>query len=101
MGIRPLPRNVTWKERDGKTIVEGKVIAEATVDDSYEHGDFRRVLQIIRKKGEDTDTIRIGYYVKDKGASEDKWHWGSQTTFMTSKASFEKLIEKAKKRGII
>jgi len=64
-------------------------------------GDYRKVLQLLKKKDDGTELIRLGYYVKNKGRPEVEYHWGSQTTFIATKQTFEKLIEEAKNEGIL
>ncbi len=99
MAITPIPRKASWEERNGNRM-EGLVIKEIQEVESYEWGDFCRVIQIIKKKGESEDLIRFGYYVKDKGSSDDDYSWGSQTAFISKRSTFNKLIEKAKKEGL-
>ena len=99
MGIKQTPKEASWLERDKKTKTKAEVIKEVYVDEIYNWGDYRKVLQLLKKK-DGTDLIRLGYYVKNKGSSEGKYHWGSQTAFVATKQTFEKLIEEAKNEGM-
>lgn len=101
MAITQIPRDVKWKERKGNIKFKGSVIKEVQETESYPEGDFCRVLQVIRKEGEQEDLIRFGYYVKDQGAPETEYMWGSQTTFISKRSTFDKLMEKAKMKGLL
>jgi len=101
MGIKPTPKEAFWPERNKKTRTKAEVIKEVYVDETYDWGDYKKVLQLLKKKDDGTELIRLGYYVKNKGSSEVEYHWGSQTTFIATKQTFEKLIEKAKNDGIL
>jgi len=101
MGIKQPPKNASWLERDKKTRTKAVVIKQICVDETYDWGDYKKVLQLLKKKDDGTDLIRLGYYVKDKGSSDADYHWGSQTTFIATKRTFEKLIEKAKNDGML
>lgn len=100
MAITPIPRPVYFKERIEGNKTEGTVVKEVQEIESYPWGDFCRVIQIIRKNGEPEDLIRFGYYVKDNGSPDTEYTWGSQTTFISKRSTFDKLIEKAKKEGL-
>jgi len=100
MGISPIPRKTRWTERDKKTNAKGMIIKEVQEKESYPWGDFCRVVQVIQKEGEPEDIIRLGYYVKDNNSPDEKYMWGSQTTFMAKKETFVKLLEKAKKERL-
>lgn len=101
MAIKPIPRNVKWTERNKKDKLTGKVIKEVQETENYSWGDFCRVIQVIRKDGEAEDLIRLGYYVKNAGFPDSKYMWGSQTTFITKRSTFDKLLQKAKKEGLL
>lgn len=99
MAITPLPRRVKYKERDGKTETEGWVVKEAYLDEEYPFGDFHKLIQLIDFKGK--EAVRFGYYVKDHGAPESKYKWGSQTTFILHKKNFKELVKRAQAHGIL
>jgi hypothetical protein len=99
MGKSPLPRGVEYFERDKRTKTKGKVIKEAFFSEEYAFGDFHKVIQLIEFP--DGEWIRLGYYVKDHGAPDEKFAWGSQTTFMLRKIDFETLLGRARSNGII
>ena len=101
MAIKDVPKRAYWTERDGKTRVSATVLDEVRIVEPNEHGDFCRVLQSIQKDGDSESFIRIGYYVKDHNAPDEKYKWGSQTTVMISRDALEELIKKAKHKGIL
>lgn len=103
MAISKLPRKIYHKYRKdkGKKFLFGEVIDEVFIDQkSTKQGDYRKMIQLIRKTN-GTKEIRLCYYVKDGGKPEKEYHWGSQTTFQIGIEKFEKLLNKAKKKGII
>lgn len=101
MAIRPLPRNTSWSERIGKVKQSGKVVDEVYIDEHYKWGDYKKCIQKLQLKNGKT-AIRFGYYLKGTKESEKKYRWGSQTTLiMGSKANANRLISKARKKGIL
>ena len=100
MAIKPIPRDCSWTERKGSKSI-GKVVKEVQETESYKWGDFCRVIQVIKKDDEPEDLIRFGYYVKDPQASDEKYRWGSQITFIAKKSTVHKLLQKAKEKGLL
>jgi outer membrane usher protein FimD/PapC len=100
VGIRPLPRQVNWIERDGKTIKKATVTKEAWVVEEFPWGDFYKVLQEIRSEKGDK-FLRFGYYVKDYNAPEKEYGWGGQTSMAIKKGSLTRLLQRAKKQRIL
>ena len=103
MAISKLPRKVfhKYRKKKGKKFLFGEVIDEVYLDQkSTRQGDYRKMLQLIVKP-DGTKEIRLCYYVKDSGKPESEYHWGSQTTFQIGVEGFEKLLNKAKKKGIL
>lgn len=96
MSIKPLPRNVRYIERDGKTETKGKVIKVVSVVESFKHGDFQKEAQLIEWNN-GSRSIRFGYYVKDHGAPKNKYQWGSQTTLILSIKNAEGFLRNALK----
>lgn len=92
MAIKPIPRRVSYIERDKKTRSVGKVVAVASVYESYPFGDYQKEIQLIEwdngKKG-----IRLAYYVKNHGANEKTYHWGSQTTLILQIQNAKRLFQ--------
>ncbi len=101
MGIRPVPKKAIWYTPDKKKKMKGTVIKEEWIEEHYPHGDYRKVIQLIKPDEGGEDIIRLGYYLKRKDESDGEYHWGSQTTIMMPKTNFQKLIEKAQKSEII
>lgn len=101
MSIRPCPKAVTYTERDGRTVSKGEVSKEVMLDDEYPWGDFKKVLQELRFNGRKGVFIRFGYYVKDHNAPDSEYRWAGQTSAIIQKNKFLRLIEKAKREGIL
>jgi len=74
MGISHLPRKVEWTERDGKTKFKGKVVDEVYVDEEFDRGDYRKMIQIETENGE--KVIRFAY--KKSRSTEKEFAFGSQ-----------------------
>jgi hypothetical protein len=104
MAISKLPRKLKIFGRTTKEKYEGEVIDEVFEDQPTEDGVFRKMIQLVRwkgdRKGEDY-FIRFGYYVKDKNQPDKKFMWGSQTSFLAPRKLVRKLLNKAKKKGIL
>ena len=103
MAISKLPRKVYHGYRKNKKekILIGEVIDEVFIDQkSTRQGDYRKMLQLI-KRTDGGNEIRLGYYVKDTDKPEKEYHWGSQTTFQIRVKDFNKLLKKAKQKGIL
>ncbi len=101
MAIKPLPRPVSYMERDGKTKRSGKIEREVGIGDVVKYGIYRKLLQEVQFDHRKEKYIRLGYYVKNCGAPDADFRWGSQTTFIITKTKFRKLLKDAKKKGII
>lgn len=96
MSIKPIPRKVKYTERKDGIKTNATIVKEVSEVEPYPWGDFYRVIQLIRKEGEPEDIFRFGYYVKDHGAEDKDYRWGSQTTFMCKRSTLDKLLSKAK-----
>ena len=70
MGISHLPRKVEWTERDGKTKFKGKVVDEVYVDEEFDRGDYRKMIQIETENGEKVIVLPI----KNHGAPKKNLH---------------------------
>jgi len=103
MAIKKLPRKVYQKFRTRKgRFFFGTIIKEVSINQrSKTQGDYKKMLQLIKKARGGAEVIRLGYYVKDKGKPEKDYHWGSQTTFQLDVKNFKKLLSKAKQKGIL
>ena len=104
MGISELPRKVIHRNRknDNETFYIGDVIKEVVSDQlDTVQGDYRNVLQLIKRKDDGGYDIRLGYYVKDSGKPESEYHWGSQTTFQADMEIFNDLLKKAQENKIL
>ena len=107
MGIVKTPKDADWEQRDG-TKTEGKVLKQVSVEEQFPWGDYADVIQLIKLRlvggkrlRKPEYVIRFGYYVKDHGASEKKYTWGSQTTLIVRKAKLRRLLSKAEKNGLL
>ena len=98
MGISPLPRKVEWTERDGKTKFKGKVVDEVYVDEEFDWGDYRKMIQLIETENGEK-IIRFAYYIKNHGAPEKEFAFGSQNTLVLKQENARKLFEEARKKG--
>ena len=99
--ITPLPRPSSWSERIGKVRQKGKVIREVSLVEKYRWGTYRKMIQEIELKNGKI-VIRFGYYLKSPKKDDSDYRWGSQTTLiMGSKSNANKLIEKARAKGIL
>ena len=54
--------------------------------------DYYKVAQLLEWRN-GTWSVRLGYYLKPHGASDEKWTWGSQTTSVISVEYIDDLIE--------
>jgi len=98
MGIKELPREAKWRERDKKTWFEGRVLKEVNVKEEFEFGDYLKMIQLIESdKGE--KVIRFGYYVKPHGSDDSEYRYGSQQTLVVRQENARKLFHKAKEKG--
>ena len=100
MGIKPLPREVRWTERDKKTKKVGRVVKEAAIVERFPWGDYYKVVQEIREDS-GKSFIRFGYYKKNHGEPDKAYTWGSQTTLAIQRENLRKLLSLAKDKGII
>ena len=96
MAIKPLPRKVSYTERDNKTKRKGMVTQVVFVEESYPWGDYRKEAQLIVWK-DGGKAIRLAYYVKNHGAPKRDYHWGSQTTIILRIHSAKKLFREIHK----
>lgn len=101
MGIRRPPKSISYTERDGKTKKKGSVTKEVHIVERHKHGDFWKVLQAVKFDGSNEPYLRLGYYVKDHGAIDAKYIWGSQTAQIIKKKNFLRLLRKARSKKII
>lgn len=92
--IRKLPRIVRFIERDGKTEFRGKVIDERYVDEEYPWGDFRKLVQVIKKDTGGDKFVRFYYYKKDHGAPKKDFMPGAQMTLILPIEKAEELLIK-------
>jgi len=96
--VRNPPKPTRFKYPEG-TILKGTVIKEVgNLYETEDHGDYYFVIQLI-DYGDEEMYVRFGYYRKKPGGN--KFGWGSQTTFHTDKDFANKLIKKAKNKGIL
>ncbi len=100
MGIEPLPRPTSYRRRGSGRLRKGKVVAEVYVDETHpQEGDYRRLIQLIQwADGE--EFVRFCYYVKNRGAGEEHWRYGSQTTMQLRRRHARRLMQKALKSRI-
>jgi hypothetical protein len=91
MGISHLPRKVEWTERDRNHKFEGKVKCEVDVDEIFEWGDYKKLIQLIESK-DGKRLIRFAYYVKDHGAPDKEYKFASQTTLVIHPENARKLF---------
>ena len=98
MGIKELPREAKWRERDKKTWFKGRVLKEVIIEEEYEFGDYSKRIQLIESdKGE--KVIRFAYYVKSHGSDDSEYGYGSQQTLVVRQENARKLFDEANKRG--
>ena len=84
--IKPYPK--PFKFSNGEGTVELEVPVELSSDKDK---DFYKFAQLLKWK-DDGYSIRIGYYFKPLGASENKWKWGRNAPTINIE-SVDKLIE--------
>jgi hypothetical protein len=96
MAIKPIPRDVNFTERDDATVSVGKVIKVISVDETFDFGDYRKEAQLIEWE-DGSKSIRFGYYMKDHGAPENQYQWGSQTALILKLENAEKFLYDALK----
>ena len=101
MPIKPLPRASSYPGRKSGKHRKGTVQKEVSVlERDRVEGDYLKLIQLI-KWDDGEEFVRFGYYVKDYGASEKHWRWGSQTTFQLPRPLAKKLIRMALKEDIL
>ena len=101
MAIKPLPRPASYPGRKSGKYRKGLVLKEVGIPESHPvEGDYWKLIQLI-KWDDGEEFIRFGYYVKDYGASEKHWRYGSQTTLQLPRPLAKKLVRMALERGIL
>jgi hypothetical protein len=98
MAIRPLPREVSFIQRDGHTRFEGKVVDEVSCVECFPWGDYKKSFQFIEQEGSGERFVRFFYYVKKHGESDEHYRSGAQATLILKEKNFRKMIEKATKK---
>ena len=102
-GVRDPPKNTHFKYPNGEEI-KGKVVDEVHLENSGKGGDYLFVIQKIEyedvpEPDAENPWIRFGYYRKEH--DEDKYRWGSQTTFHVDKRRVEEIVKKAVDKGFL
>jgi hypothetical protein len=88
---------VRYTERGKK--FEGTVKGIAQVEENFPHGDFVKQIHLIEFEGEQELFLRLGYYGKDKGTTEEAYLW-SDRPMIIPKENFFKLLKEAINEGI-
>ncbi|HBA38612.1 MAG TPA: hypothetical protein DCZ05_02385 [Deltaproteobacteria bacterium] len=92
-GVKSPPKPIHYRYPNGYKLT-ATVVDEVYARSSGEGGDYLFVIQKIdHPDWSPRSGIRFGYYRKEK--REEKWRWGSQTTFHTDKSTAETIIRKA------
>ena len=91
-GVRPLPKSLIETFPNGHR-AKGRIVERVKLRSSSKGGDYLMVIENIKGPGDHQNTIRFGYYRKEK--KEKLWRWGSQTTFHFRKSYTEKILRKA------
>lgn len=95
-------KEVVCTEPDG-SVYKGKIIDVVTTSSSIDSPDEKTVyvLQKIQFEDRRKPLLRFGYYITGKkGSKKGRWVWGQFSPIITS-GDFKKLLNKAKKKGII
>jgi len=93
MSIKPCTKRFHFTNPETKQKERGTVHKEELVRYSEsEYRDYHTVAQLL-KYDDDGWFIRLGYYLKDHGAKDNGWRWGSQTATIISVESVDKLIK--------
>jgi hypothetical protein len=88
MPIKPCPKPFNLK-REGKGTVHKEELVEHL---KRKDKDYYKMAQLLEWEN-DGWSIRIGYYLKRHGATDNEWHWGSQTTSIINIAYIDNLIK--------
>lgn len=95
MAIRPLPRRFHYAERDGKTVQQGRVIAEDGLVEEYNWGEYKLLVQILEYEN-GWKGMRFCYYVKDHGAPDSEYVW-ARTPLIVLVENADELLRKAQR----
>ncbi len=98
MGIKKLPRKVSWCERDKKTIFHGEVKKEVIIKEEYEFGDYSKMIQLI-ESDEGEKVIRFTYYAKPHGSDNSEYIYAPRP-LVVSQENARKLFRDAKDKGL-
>lgn len=97
-GVRNTPKPTYYSYPEEKKL-KGMVVKEVGEERKGKvAGDYYMVIQLIKYPDKSVN-VRFGYYRKGPGGK--KYTWGSQTTFDAPLDFTKRLIEKAKKEGIL
>ena len=97
MGIKKLPRPVSWRQRDTEKWFHGSVVDEAPVEEKFKWGDYSKMIQLI-ESDEGEKFIRFTYYVKPPGSDSSKYRYVPRPLVVTQENARE-LFRKAKDKG--
>jgi|GEM_PF-3131083 len=98
IGVGAVPKRMHFRYPEGTTLT-GTVIREVGEEfDAEEYGSYYFVIQLI--EGLDGEKyVRFGYYRKKPG--QDRYRWGSQTTYLATVDFTKELLKEAKKGDIL
>jgi hypothetical protein len=91
--IRDCPKPFYFTTPEDKRVEGGTVHQEELVEHlEGEERDYYKVVQLLEWR-DDGWSVRLGYYLRPHGTSDENWTWGSQTTSVISIEYIGKLID--------
>ena len=91
--IRPCPKPFYFTTPEKKKVEGGTVHREELIEYSVgEERDYYKVIQLLEWR-DDGWSVRLGYYLRPHGGSDEEWTWGSQTTSVIDVESIDKLLQ--------